>query len=145
MGKIVKERPGNLSQVAKELATDADNFTMYVEKNMDVKKKATMLAALHLIDYMFFENEGELKLDAVNKECSFKCCDLYCCGCVCPCSCNCGGDSDDDEDGVVEDGVVEEEEGVAEDGEGVAEEDGGDDQGDVEEEGGEDDDAEEEE
>ena len=29
MGKIVKERPEGLAQVAKELGTDADNFTLY--------------------------------------------------------------------------------------------------------------------
>lgn len=97
MGKIVKERPQGLAQVAKELATDADNFTMYVNKDMNPKTKGTMLAALHLIDYMFFENEGDANIDLVNKGCKFKCCDLYCFGCVCPCHCNCeacGGDGD---------------------------------------------------
>lgn len=98
MGKIVKERPEGLQQVAKELATDADNFTMYVEQGMHPKMKGTMLAALHLIDYMFFENEGDANCDVVNQKCKFKCCDLYCFGCVCPCNCNCdccGGDGGD--------------------------------------------------
>lgn len=98
MGKIVKEKPEGLQQVAKELATDADNFTMYVNQDMHPKTKGTMLAALHLIDYMFFENEGDANCDVVNKKCKFKCCDLYCFGCVCPCNCNCdccGGDDGD--------------------------------------------------
>jgi hypothetical protein len=94
LGKIVKERPEGLAQVAKELATDADNFTMYVNKDMHPKTKGTMLAALHLIDYMFFENEGDVNIDLVNQRCQFKCCDMYCCGCVCPCTCNCGGGGD---------------------------------------------------
>jgi hypothetical protein len=101
LGKIVKERPEGLAQVAKELATDADNFTMYVPKDMDPKKKGTMLAALHLIDYMFFEDEGDANCDVVNQKFKFKCCDMYCFGCVCPCHCNCdcgGGGGGDDHD-----------------------------------------------
>lgn len=89
MGKIVKERPGNLAQIAKELTTDADNYTMHVPKDMDVKKKANMLAALHLIDYMFFEDEGDLNIDVRNQKCSYKCCDFYCFGCILPCHLKC--------------------------------------------------------
>ena len=91
LGKIVKERPDGLSNVVKELGTDADNFTLYVNKEMNVKRKANMLAALHLIDYWLFEDEGDFKLDLINQECSIKCCDCYCLGCVIPCKCNCGG------------------------------------------------------
>ena len=40
---------------------------------------------------MFFESEGDLQLDPLNCACTYKCCDLYCCGCLCPCSCTCGG------------------------------------------------------
>ena len=96
IGKIVKERPEGLAQVAKELATDADNFTIHVHRDIHPKKKATMLAALHLVDYMFFENEGDANVDFVNQNCQFKCCDMYCCGCVIPCSCNCGRGNDDE-------------------------------------------------
>jgi hypothetical protein len=100
LGKIIKTKPSDLGQFAKELVSDADVFALeFNDKNMDVKKKANMFAALHLIDYMFFENEGEVKLDAVNQECSFKCCDLYCLGCVCPCTCTCGGNDDDYDEG----------------------------------------------
>ena len=91
VGKLVKERPESLGQLATELASDADVFTLHVNQSVPVQKKATMLAAIHLIDYMFFENEGEVNLDFVNGQCSFKCCDMYCCGCVCPCACDCGG------------------------------------------------------
>jgi len=100
IGKIVKEKPEGLAEIAKELATDADNFTMHVPPTMNPKEKGVMLAALHLIDYMFFENEGDFACDVVNMKCQFKCCDLYCCGSICPCSCKCdccGGDGDDEE------------------------------------------------
>ncbi|KAL3938019.1 MAG: hypothetical protein SGBAC_006976 [Bacillariaceae sp.] len=104
VGKIVKTKPAGLGEFAKEMASDADVFALELNQNshLTTKQKANIFAGLYLIDYMFFENEGELNLDAVNKKCSFKCCDLYCCGCVCPCSCNCGGD-DDKEDGPVDD------------------------------------------
>mmetsp|Transcript_13103 Transcript_13103/g.17155 ORF Transcript_13103/g.17155 Transcript_13103/m.17155 type:complete len:331 (+) Transcript_13103:44-1036(+) len=111
MGKIVKERPDDLTQAMKELVSDADVFTLEVPKDMDPKKKAAMFSALHLIDYWLFESEGDVKLDIVNGECSFKCCDMFCCGCIVPCSCSCGGgdsnDGDDyggDDDGGGDDG-----------------------------------------
>mmetsp|Transcript_40081 Transcript_40081/g.72200 ORF Transcript_40081/g.72200 Transcript_40081/m.72200 type:complete len:346 (-) Transcript_40081:137-1174(-) len=102
MGKIVKEAPEGIGDALKELATDSDNFTMYVPKALDTKKKAAMLGALHLIDYMFFEQGGSANVDLTSvmegscPEVTFKCCDLYCCGCVCPCTCTLGGGGDDD-------------------------------------------------
>ena len=101
IGRIIKTKPSDLGQFAKEMVSDADVFALeFDDQNLDVKMKANMFAALHLIDYMFFENEGELNIDVINKAISFKCCDLYCCGCTCPCACNCGGgDSGGDPDG----------------------------------------------
>ena len=102
IGKIVKQKPDGLGEFAKEIVSDADIFAIEFKKDLDVKKKATLFGALHLIDYMFFENEGEANVDLVNQQCSFKCCDLYCCGCVCPCNCHCGGgggDGDGDDGG----------------------------------------------
>lgn len=96
IGKIVKERPESLGDVAKELGTDADNFTFYVPQDLDPKKKAAMLATLYLIDYMLFEDEGDANLDCANGECKFKCCDLYCFGCTIPCHFGCGGGDDKD-------------------------------------------------
>jgi len=74
-----------------QLTSDADVFALEFNKDLAPEKKATLFGALYLIDYMFFENEGASNVDMVNRQCSFKCCDLYCCGCVCPCNCNCGG------------------------------------------------------
>ena len=39
--------------------TDADNFTMSYPKDIDPRLKAAMAAALLLIDYQFFEDEGD--------------------------------------------------------------------------------------
>lgn len=89
LGKIVKERPGNLAQIAKELTSDADNFTLHVDPTLPVAQKATFLAALHLVDYMFFEDEGDLSVDFRNQSCKYKFCDWYFCGAVVPCRVSC--------------------------------------------------------
>lgn len=91
IGKIVKQKPSSFGEIATEIVSDADVFAIEFDKNLDENKKASLFGALYLIDYMFFENEGEGNVDLVNQQCSFKCCDLYCCGCMCPCHCNCGG------------------------------------------------------
>jgi len=99
IGRIVKQKPSNFQELATELASDADVFAIEFQKDLAVDKKATLFGALYLIDYMFFENEGEGKVDLVNQQCSFKCCDLYCCGCTCPCHCSCGGGGGDEDGG----------------------------------------------
>mmetsp|Transcript_511 Transcript_511/g.1029 ORF Transcript_511/g.1029 Transcript_511/m.1029 type:complete len:285 (-) Transcript_511:269-1123(-) len=99
IGKIVKKKPSDLAELATEIVSDADVFAIEFNKELEPEKKATLFGALYLIDYMFFENEGQGNVDLVNQQCSFKCCDLYCCGCVCPCNCNCGGNSDANNDG----------------------------------------------
>lgn len=91
IGKVVKQKPSSFEELAVEVASDSDVFAIEFQKDLDARKKATLFGALHLIDYMFFENEGEGNVDLVNQQCSFKCCDLYCCGCICPCNCNLGG------------------------------------------------------
>lgn len=52
VGKITKQWSG----LAKEYFTDADNFGIQFPMDLDVKMKATMLAACFLIDFMFFED-----------------------------------------------------------------------------------------
>lgn len=100
IGKIVKQRPETLGQLATEIAGDADIFELDFNKDVDSRKKATLFGALHLIDYYLFEDEGEANFDIVNGSCSFKCCDMYCCGCVVPCACGCGGGGGSGEDGM---------------------------------------------
>jgi len=97
IGKIVKTKPSSLGELAKELTSDADVFAIEFNKDVEPNRKASLFGALHLIDYMFFENEGEVNLDIANGQLSFKCCDCYCLGCVCPCSCTLGGGGGGDE------------------------------------------------
>lgn len=54
VGKISKQWSG----LAKEIFTDADNFGIQFPMDLDVKMKATMLAACFLIDFMYFEDNG---------------------------------------------------------------------------------------
>jgi len=51
VGSITKQWSG----FAKEAFTDADNFGISFPLDLDVKAKATMLGALMLIDFLFFE------------------------------------------------------------------------------------------
>ncbi|XP_065306926.2 phospholipid scramblase 2-like [Dermacentor albipictus] len=46
----------NWSGMIREAFTDIDNFTVTFPIDLDVKIKATLLAALFLIDFIFFEN-----------------------------------------------------------------------------------------
>lgn len=96
LGKITKERPDDIAQFGKELMSDADNFTLELDKDLTTAKKAAIFSTLHLIDYMFFENEGDTNIDLVNQQCTCKVCDCYCCGCLSPCNCSCGGGGGDD-------------------------------------------------
>jgi Scramblase len=66
---------------------DADTVVLECDKDLSVKKKASILAALLLLDYMFDDSEGWARLECCNI--SFKFCDLYCFGCVCPCALGC--------------------------------------------------------
>lgn len=51
VGRITKQWSGLL----KEVFTDADNFGISFPMDLDVKIKATLLGAVFLIDFMFFE------------------------------------------------------------------------------------------
>lgn len=59
VGKISKQWSGLL----REAFTDADHFGITFPLDLDVKMKATLLGALFLIDYMFFEKEGNKESD----------------------------------------------------------------------------------
>ncbi|XP_041377883.1 phospholipid scramblase 2-like isoform X2 [Gigantopelta aegis] len=53
VGKISKQWTG----LIKEMFTDADNFGVTFPMDLDVKMKAVLLAAVFLIDFMFFEQK----------------------------------------------------------------------------------------
>ena len=54
VGQIQKQWSG----LTKEFFTDADNFGISFPMDLDVKVKATMLGALFLIDFLFFERNN---------------------------------------------------------------------------------------
>jgi len=54
VGKITKQWTG----LGKEMFTDADNFGINFPLDLDVKVKATLLGALFLIDFMYFEHSN---------------------------------------------------------------------------------------
>jgi len=54
IGKITKQWGG----VAKETLTDADNFSLSFPLDLDVNVKASLMAAVFLIDFMYFEETG---------------------------------------------------------------------------------------
>jgi len=90
IGRVVKEKPQDFEQLVEQSITDADAFTMSVPKSESTKVKAAMMASLLLIDYMFFEDEGDCFCDPCTCACGYKCFDWYCCGCICPCGVKCG-------------------------------------------------------
>lgn len=55
IGKITKQWGG----LAMESFTDADNFSVSFPLDLDVKFKATLLGAVFLIDFMFFEKSSD--------------------------------------------------------------------------------------
>lgn len=60
VGKISKQWSG----FAREVFTDADHFGINFPMDLDVRVKATLLGALFLIDYMFFEKSGNKEGDS---------------------------------------------------------------------------------
>ncbi|KAF6020102.1 hypothetical protein EB796_021599 [Bugula neritina] len=60
VGRISKQWSG----LIKEAFTDADNFGVTFPIDLDVRVKATTLAATFLIDFMFFEKKGNEEKDA---------------------------------------------------------------------------------
>ena len=54
VGQIKKQWTG----ILKEALTDADNFSISFPLDLDVKVKATLLGALFLIDFMYFETQN---------------------------------------------------------------------------------------
>jgi hypothetical protein len=79
--------------VGKQVLTDADTFAMTFPTDLSVNTKATVLASMFLIDFMFFETGGSVKADLVDQSVSFHLCTCYCCGCPCPCSITVGGNN----------------------------------------------------
>lgn len=61
VGKISKQWSG----ILREAFTDSDNFGISFPMDLDVRMKATLLGALFLIDFMFFEKAGNQETDGI--------------------------------------------------------------------------------
>lgn len=61
VGSIRKQWSG----LVREAFTDADNFGITFPMDLDVNAKATLLGALFLIDFMFFEKAGNKENDGI--------------------------------------------------------------------------------
>ncbi|KAH8052438.1 hypothetical protein JL720_14916 [Aureococcus anophagefferens] len=85
IGKVTKEGARDFGELVQQSLTDADNFVLNFPKDTD-KKTAAMLVAAAAEP---FEDEARSRA-TINCACKFKCCDLYCCGCLTPRSCSCG-------------------------------------------------------
>ena len=59
VGKISKQWSG----LVREVFTDADNFGISFPMDLDVRCKATLLGAVFLIDFMYFEKSGNVEED----------------------------------------------------------------------------------
>ncbi|CAK9032760.1 Phospholipid scramblase 3 (PL scramblase 3) (Ca(2+)-dependent phospholipid scramblase 3), partial [Durusdinium trenchii] len=83
-GHIRKLAPDSMKRMAMEIATEADTFQVKFDKELDPTIKIAIIAAVHGIDFAFFEDERGV--------CEGRCCDFYLCGysqSCCPACCVC--------------------------------------------------------
>ena len=90
LARITKRRPSNFGDVASQALGDADTFTMDFApgSNLAPQQKATMMAALLLVDYMFFEKDNGM-CDCNNQTIKITFCQSYCYGWQCNYNCYC--------------------------------------------------------
>lgn len=72
IGELEKLGVDGVRSLAKELATDADNFKVTFPKDLENGVKLALIAALLQIDFSFFEDSRTIATG--------RCCDMYCCG-----------------------------------------------------------------
>ncbi|CAM9768114.1 unnamed protein product [Pylaiella littoralis] len=84
VGEVKKLAPSSLADIAKEIATDADKFTISFPQDLKVETKATALVSLLLVDLLFFENGGNTNRN-LDGTCTIDLCVMFCCGCPVPC------------------------------------------------------------
>ena len=85
MAIITKKKPDGMSSALREAFTDSDTFTMEFkpEAQLTPQQKATMIASLLLVDYMFFEQDNGM-LSCEGGKLKITLCETYCCGSLCP-------------------------------------------------------------
>ena len=85
LAMLTKTRPKGPCACTRELFTDSDNFDVDYSENMGLtpQQKASMMGALILADYMFFEmDHGMCAVEGNKVKITLFMC--YCCGAVVP-------------------------------------------------------------
>ena len=92
---LVKEKPKSFTGALREALTDSDVFTLqFKDPNMSLEQKAGTLGSIFLLDYMFFERDGDLISFNDDGSVNLNLCNMSCCGMVVPCQISGGGGSD---------------------------------------------------
>lgn len=84
VGEIKKFAPEDITDIFKEIATDADKFNLQFPQDLKVETKATALVALFVLDLLFFEYGGNSNRN-LDGSVTFDLCVAFCCGCPLPC------------------------------------------------------------
>jgi len=94
-GNITRVGTKDLKNAAREFLTDDCNNKIDFDTAADPQMRATMMANMVLLDFMFFENEGlfDCGFEDGGVFCSVHPCDCYCYGCLCPCVIKCNSNS----------------------------------------------------
>lgn len=88
-GGVQKVVKSSAKGAAMELFSDADNFGLEFNSSMTEEQRATMIGVMLLLDFWFFEDDGNCDL----AHCTVKLFDWYCCGCLVPCKLSCDNSS----------------------------------------------------
>jgi hypothetical protein len=85
LATIVKKRPNTLMGAVRELFSEADVYSIQFngDAKLDASKKATVLAAQLLADYMWFDGNTE-KCKNTDEAIYCYCCYFSCIGMICP-------------------------------------------------------------
>jgi hypothetical protein len=87
---LTKLRPRSARAALREAVSDADAYELHVaDPTVGPARKAGLLAAALLLDYMLFECDSDVLACDGGRACGITCCHLYCCGAICPCKCVC--------------------------------------------------------
>ncbi|KAG5186616.1 Scramblase-domain-containing protein [Tribonema minus] len=94
VGNVVRKIKG-IGEVLRKAVSDADNFNITFPQDLKVETKASVIATMFLLDFMFFETGGSAQVNPLDMSMSFHCCSCYLLGCVWPCVVTIGGSGGD--------------------------------------------------